>query len=104
MVENGVVIAVVGRGGDIEALWNDDQKGLAIGWARFLVGRGRRVAVVDAATLDVTAVEKRLTLRAELGKLLGEGGANAIAPAVKLQNDRKQAPGSSAPTPWRSPG
>jgi len=47
-------------------LWNDDQKDLAIGWARFLVGRGSHVAVVDAATLDAEAVDKALRKQAQL--------------------------------------
>ena len=46
--------------------WNDDQKDLAIGWARFLVGRGSHVAVVDAATLDAEAVDKALRKQAQL--------------------------------------
>jgi hypothetical protein len=56
VVQAGVVIAVVTTGGRIQSLWNDDKKDLAIDWAGFLVGRGCHVAVVDAASLDPTAV------------------------------------------------
>jgi len=59
------VVAVVETGGSMY-LWNDDQKDLAIGWARFLVGRGSHVAVVDAATLDAEAVDKALRKQAQL--------------------------------------
>jgi hypothetical protein len=52
---DGVVIRVLKTGGSIQSLWNDGQKDHAILWARFLVGRGWHVAVVDAATLDPTA-------------------------------------------------
>jgi hypothetical protein len=63
-VEGGVVIVVVRTGGSIDSVWNDDQKDLAIGWARFLVGRRWHVAVVDAATLDATAVDDGLRQQA----------------------------------------
>jgi hypothetical protein len=65
VVQGGVVVAVVETGGSMY-LWNDDQKDLAIGWARFLVGRGSHVAVVDAATLDAEAVDKALRKQAQL--------------------------------------
>ena len=68
------MIAVLGTSKYIEALWNDDQKDLAIGWARFLVGRGLSVAVVDAATLDVAAVDKALRRQTWLKKVLKERG------------------------------
>jgi hypothetical protein len=58
------MIAIVSTSGKIY-LWNTDQKDLAIRWARSFVGRGSHVALVDAATLDPTAVamaQQRQTL------------------------------------------
>lgn len=74
VVEGGAVIAVVETGGYVQYLRNDDQKDLAIGWARFLVGRGSHVAVVDAATLDAEAVDKALREQALLKTRLKEMG------------------------------
>jgi hypothetical protein len=82
VVEDGVVIAIVGTGGYIQHLWNDSQKDLAIGWAQaqFVVFR-RHLAVVDTATLDGDAVDKALRKQARVKMhakrlawlLLGEG-------------------------------
>jgi hypothetical protein len=71
------VIAVVTTGGRIQSLWNDDKKDLAIGWAGFLVGRGLHVALVDAATLDSTAVamaQRKEALVRKAVEKLGLGG------------------------------
>jgi hypothetical protein len=48
------MVATVMIAGGIH-LWND-RNDLAMEWARFWVGRGRHVAVVDAATLDPAAL------------------------------------------------
>lgn len=67
-----LMIATVTIGGGIH-LW-DDRKDLAIEWARLWTGRGRLVAVVDAATLDPSALaeakrRQALALKAEEASL-----------------------------------